>query len=234
MSIKVKRRYKKLNEDDQQQNNQAQQPTAPATPAPAAPQAQQNPGQQPANNQAQQPDMNAAVNNINKFVGETFKTIVDGVKANFEKACPEVIAISKDQNSPLKDPVKKLEEVYGQLKKAQVDPTKPETVAQAITSYNDFITALTNFATEIAKQSEQQNNQQQPNQQQNNQQVPQNNTQQQTAPAAPAQPQNNNQTPAPDAQQQNVNASYDYNGFGKALHEKLKMKAYEQTMWRQR
>lgn len=180
--------------------------------------------------------MNAAVANINKFVGETFKVITDGIKNNFEKSCPEVLAIAKDQQSPVKDAVKKLEEAYGVLKKLQVDPAKADVVATAITAVNNFIAELTGFASQLGQQNQ---GQQQP-QQNVNQQPAQNNT-----PTANNQPgQNNAQptNPAPAApaqnntqpqQQQAVNASKEYADFGHILQEKLRMKTYEKALWRQ-
>lgn len=184
--------------------------------------------------------MNAAVANINKFVGETFKVITDGIKNNFEKACPEVLAIAKDQQSPVKDAVKKLEEAYGVLKKLQVDPTKADVVATSITAVNNFIAELTGFASQLGQQNQgQQQPQQNANQQpaQNNAQPANNQTAQNTAqptqPAnpAPAAPAQNNAQPQ---QQQAVNASKEYADFGHILQEKLRMKTYEKTLWRQK
>lgn len=221
------RRFKHINEDNPQQ-----QPAA--TPAPNNQPAQNQPnnGQQPVNNQQQQPvqnqqqnnqqpqqpqiDYNACATNINKFVGNLYVNIQKTIKDNLEKNCPELSNILKDNNSPMKDQAKTLNDAFANLNKLTINPDDPKTAAPAIEEFANFISALTSFNTQLANMV-QQNQQQQGNQQQTN------NNQ-------PAQNQMNNGQQAANNQQQptgNVNASYDTNNFGKKLYEKLKMNQYK-------
>lgn len=223
------RRYKHINEDNPAPAAPAngQQPAAPANGAQqgAAPAN----GQQgaPANGQQQGADPNAvnlttAVTNANTFVGNLYVTIQKTLKEQFEKACPEIINLAKDQNTPLKDVVKKLNDAYGAFTKAQIKPDDAKAVGEAVQQFTTLVSALTEFATAAGEEASKQGGDQQQ----------QGNAQPNQAGAQPAPANGQPAAPANGQQQQNVNASYDYDGFGKSLYEKLRMAQYEKAMWR--
>lgn len=202
-------KHKRLNEDNAPaaapqpgtapaqgaQPNQTQ-PANNAQPAANGQQPQQ--GQNPQQNPQQGPDLNAAVTNANKFIGDVFTAIQQQIVQNMAKSCPELDTIAKDQNTPFKEEVGKMKTSYDAFTKAKADPAKPETTAQVITAFSTFIgdfTALVKKISDSAGQAQQQNGQQP----------------QQPAPGAAANPQN---------------ASKEYTGFGQLLAENMEMNRY--------
>lgn len=202
------RRYKKIYEDDAQQNPQQQQPA-------------QN-GQQPAQGQV---DINLCVQNVNKFIGTLYQTIQSTVKENLEKSCPELIAIFKDTKSPYAQNAKNVSDKFTAFTNDQINADNGDSVAKAITDFGDFMTSISEFGKTVAEEaSKQLQNQQQPAQNQQQQQQPAQNQQQ------PQQPVQNNQQQPAQQQPQQTQESYNSNMFGQKLYENLQKAYYMQLL----
>lgn len=230
--IRRKKVYKKLNEDDANQAQNAQQPAGGA-PQPGG--AQPN-AQQPANGQQQQngqpaggqqggeqgPDMGECVKKINTFIVTLYTQLQTNIKENLTKQVPELDAVAKDGKSPYNAESKKVVEAYTKLTGIKVNPEDPKTLTEIMTSFGEFTTILSGFnkfvTDELAKQP--QDNAQGGNAQ-NGQQPAAGGQQQQAGgqqPAGGAQPQNGQQ---PAGGQQATSESLIYDAFGQLLNDKL-------------
>ena len=211
MGVKIKRR--KLFEADApaQQTANGQQTVA-----------------QPANNQQQQQGQAAPVFNGQEIINKITNLQVAAVQAlqeTYKKVAndiPELGNAAKDNNSPIAKEAKEFIDAINGFANGKADPTKPETITAAMTSYGNIaekLKALVGKINEAAKgQQDAANNQQQ--QQAQTTQTAQGQQAQQTAqPTQTQQAPINGQQPAqaqPGAASESVRPE-----FGKTLNEKI-------------
>lgn len=211
MGVKIKRR--KLFEADApaQQPANGQQPVA-----------------QPANNQQQQQGQAAPAFNGQEIINKITNLQVAAVQAlqeTYKKVAndiPELGNAAKDNNSPIAKEAKEFIDAINGFANGKADPTKPETITAAMTSYGNIaekLKALVGKINEAAKgQQDAANNQQQ--QQAQTAQPAQGQQAQQTAqPTQTQQAPINGQQPAqaqPGAASESVRPE-----FGKTLNEKI-------------
>lgn len=210
MGVKIKRR--KLFEADApaQQTANGQQTVA-----------------QPANNQQQQQGQAAPAFNGQEIINKITNLQVAAVQAlqeTYKKVAndiPELGNAAKDNNSPIAKEAKEFIDAINGFANGKADPTKPETITAAMTSYGNIaekLKALVGKITETVKgQQDAANNQQQ--QQAQTTQTVQGQQAQTTQPTQTQQAPINGQQPAqaqPGAASESVRPE-----FGKTLNEKI-------------
>ena len=211
MGVKIKRR--KLFEADApaQQTANGQQTVA-----------------QPANNQQQQQGQAAPAFNGQEIINKITNLQVAAVQAlqeTYKKVAndiPELGNAAKDNNSPIAKEAKEFIDAINGFANGKADPTKPETITAAMTSYGNIaekLKTLVGKITETVKGQQDAANNQQQQQTQTTQTVQGQQAQQTTQPTQTQQAPINGQQPAqaqPGAASESVRPE-----FGKTLNEKI-------------
>ena len=209
MGVKIKRR--KLFDAPAQQTANGQQTVA-----------------QPANNQQQQQGQAAPAFNGQEIINKITNLQVAAVQAlqeTYKKVAndiPELGNAAKDNNSPIAKEAKEFIDAINGFANGKADPTKPETITAAMTSYGNIaekLKALVGKITETVKGQQDAANNQQQQQAQTTQTVQGQQAQQTTQPTQTQQAPINGQQPAqaqPGAASESVRPE-----FGKTLNEKI-------------
>lgn len=157
-------------------------------------------------------DYNKMITENITFIGNLLISVQKMFNENFIKSCPTIDLIAKDQNSIVKDDIKKVIDLYTKFTKAQIQPEDTKVVTESLTAFQGFIKELVNFNTVALTKSEEAKKKEQ----------------EQAAQTA----QQNSQSAAANASalQQAVNASRETKQFGNILSEKLNNYKIEQSL----
>jgi hypothetical protein len=75
------------------------------------------------------------------------------IQQGLKQGCPELDAMGKDQNSPYKDIITKVNETYKKLTETKINPDNVDTIAASITNFAEFMNSLSGLAKEIAEKN---------------------------------------------------------------------------------